>query len=53
MNLNEALKILKENNYLAEFLQTTSPISSSVIIRNIAKEIEKVRTELYTILSEL
>lgn len=42
MKLNEALKLLKENNYLAEFLQTTTPISSSVVIKSIAKEIEKI-----------
>lgn len=42
MNLHEALKILKENNYLTEFLQTTSPISSNVIIKHIVKEVEKV-----------
>jgi len=42
MLFNESLKLSKEHKYLTEFLQTTSPISSSVIIRNIAKEIEKV-----------
>lgn len=39
MNLNEALTVLKENNYLVEFLQDTKVINPEKTINRISKEL--------------
>lgn len=38
MNLNEALKTLKENNYLVEFLHDTKMMNTDIVIKRIIKE---------------